>query len=123
MFRKKRGVVDWLFLLIGAKFFLDWILPTNPQSKNIIIRYCWGNAKNPQNYNFGGYKIRFYMTFVYSTIHISFCYFSYISGNLWTIGNILVNIYPIIIQFYIGYRILLVMIHKRKFRKLNINMQ
>ncbi len=34
-----------LFTLIGGQFYLDWILITNPTSKNKLIRYLYGGMK------------------------------------------------------------------------------
>lgn len=96
--QKKSGVyliLTWLFLFSGANFYMNWILPTNPQSKNKLIKWMWGGFK------YSDPTIRLYMAFVYAGIHI---FFLFISNNFWTVGNILVNVYPVIVQIYIGFR-------------------
>ena len=36
------SIITWLFILCGGNFYMNYILPTNPQSKNKLIRKLWG---------------------------------------------------------------------------------
>lgn len=44
------------------------------------------------------------MAYGLGVIHITYCVMAYNNGSMWSIINILVNIYPIIVQIYIGIR-------------------
>lgn len=95
-------VVRWFFIAIGGKFYMDWILPTNPTSKNKLIILLWGGKK--RHCWTWDYKNRIKFCYIYGGIHIVFAILNAISGTFLSVGNILVNIYPIIVQLYIFYR-------------------
>ena len=99
-FTRKYTLVDWLFVLCGGKFFFDWILPTNPSSKNIL----WFMFKYGPKMQGDVCTSRIEICYILIIIHIGFAVlFTFLNG-FFTIGNILVNIYPIIVQLYIYYR-------------------
>ena len=87
-----------MFILCGAKFYLDYILPSNPSSKNPVFKLIWGGAKIRQNWEF-----RLFLAFLYGAIHlVGLVMYFRIDAPLWI--NALINIYPVIIQIYIGLR-------------------
>jgi len=96
------GVINWLFVLCGGKLYLDYILITNPTSRNPIIKLLYGWMRKA--YTASNYTNRYYQALVLGTVHlIGFIWYS-ITGNMVSVGNILVNVYPIIVQAYVGYR-------------------
>lgn len=105
--RKKKyfinRIINWIFVFSGTNFYMNWILPTNPQSKNPVIKFCWFGFK------FKNAKNRFYCGIIYLCIHISGAIISYNTKIMWTIENIFINLYPIIIQLYIGYKCIKIM--------------
>jgi hypothetical protein len=98
----KYGVLRWFFILCGGQFYLNWILPTNPTSKNPVIKLLYGWMK--ALYTAKDVTNRYYCAIIYGSIHIIMGTLMFIDGRGFTIGNLLVNIYPIIVQVYIGVR-------------------
>lgn len=98
----KYGVIRWFFILCGGQLYLNWILPTNPMSKNPLIKFLWGWMK--MAYCGRDYNGRYWKAYLYFTIHFIFCVVNFIDGQMFSLGNILVNIYPMIVQMWIGYR-------------------
>ena len=100
-FTRKYTLIDWLFVLCGGKFFFDWILPTNPSSKNPM----WFMFKYGSKIKGDVCTSRILMCYNLTIIHLSFAvlYTIFLNG-FFTIENILINIYPIIVQLYIYYR-------------------
>lgn len=91
--------IHLVFILSGAKLYFNWILPTNPASKNPIIKKIWGK----QNYTMCKYKSRLTNSYFSGVGHMAgVIVYIFIDMPLWT--NILINIYPVIIQIYIGFR-------------------
>lgn len=87
------------FIIIGVRFYFDWILPTNPVTKNPLFRLIY--KKN-------------WITKISPTERLNFCY-GFIavhlflgvflpSDSIFYWENILANIYPILVQIYIGVR-------------------
>lgn len=108
----KKDFVYWVFLLIGSKFYLDWILPTNPMSKNkLIIRLFWGGKQRKLCRN---YNERLIFAYIYMGIHVFFALLMLILNSFFTLSNILINIYPIFVQLYIIYRILKIKTRKKQ---------
>jgi len=106
------SLLNWFFILSGTKFYLDYILITNPTSKNPIIRSLYRYLQNP--YSATDYKSRFNMALAAGTIHvIGVILYTYLD-MFYSWSNLLINIYPIIIQIYVGYRLYLVKQSKRK---------
>lgn len=95
-------IIRWFFILCGGKFYLNWILPTNPMSKNPLIILMWGGKKCNWWWK---YNDRMTMCYVYGGIHLVFAGLNLAIGQFWSVGNILVNIYPIIVQCYIWSRV------------------
>lgn len=95
-------IIDILFIFTGTKFYLDYLLLTNPSSKFILfrifaypLRYCYKLSRNSTN--------RFELAIMLFIVHsICFIIFLFISNSI--ITNILVNIYPCLIQLYYGYK-------------------
>jgi hypothetical protein len=96
------AVISWLFILSGGKLYLDYILITNPISKNPLIKFIYGWSR--EVYSAKNYKRRYITAYAYSGIHIVCLNINLITGNMWTLSNILVNLYPILVNIYIGYR-------------------
>lgn len=96
------GIINWFFVLCGGKFYLDYILIINPTSRNPIIKLLYGWMR--KDYTASNYTNRYYLSLVLGTVHlIGFIWYSII-GSIWSIENVLINTYPIIVQAYIGYR-------------------
>jgi len=98
----KNDLIKLLFILCGGKFYLDYILITNPTSKNILIKYIYGYFKDV--FTAFKYEQRYYFAYIFITIHLIFCILNFMGGFVFSITNILVNIYPIIVNSYIGYK-------------------
>jgi hypothetical protein len=81
---------------------MNWILLTNPTSKNPLIRKIYG--WNKKGYCGFHYENRLKMAYVYGTIHLIGAISMTLLGDLFSLSNILVNLYPIIVQVYIGVR-------------------
>jgi len=107
--KKKYTIIDLIFILIGGKFFMDWLLPTNNSSKNIIWKTLVSIIKN--SYSAKDYKTRYKSCFGFISVHIvCFIWFLFTSDML---TNILCNIYPIIVNIYIALRLKKVLNHKK----------
>jgi hypothetical protein len=94
---------EFFFKLVGAKFYMDWLLITNPISKNPIIKLVWGWAKFA--YTAKDYNNRLRLAIILFTVHfIMFILDIFLDRSYNIIWEILYNIYPMIIQIYVGYR-------------------
>ena len=106
----KNKIIHVFFIWSGAKFFMDWILPSNDSSKNPIFRvlwlYYWRHKKpiSPQN--------RLNAAYIYASIHI-LGLFASIMLNKFGWADIFVNIYPIVINAYIGCRCKAIILWRR----------
>ena len=92
------GIMSYIFVLCGGNFYMNYILPTNPQSRNKLIRKLWGG------YAFKDPAVRYYFAYVYGTIHLIGLGINMVFGTFWGVSNILINLYPVIVQLYVGYR-------------------
>lgn len=102
-------IIKWLFILSGAKFYLNWILPTNPSSKNPLIRYIYGWNKIAFSPYYPKWRIIYGLILILiHTIGYVIC----VSLNKSILVNLLVNVYPIIIQLYIISRLYPIMLFK-----------
>lgn len=112
-------IIKILFIITGTKFYLDWILITNPTSKNPIIRFFYNSLKN--EYTATNYKKRYNSCYVLGTIHVIFFFLLFWLDG-WTISliNLLVNVYPIFVQFFIGYRLRKIIKHKKSLNDFKI---
>ena len=100
---KISNILDYLFIICGGKFYLDYLLPTNPTSKFIV----WRKFMELCKLKYDVIRLtnhRYHMAYGLGVIHITSCVMAYNNGSMWSIINILVNIYPIIVQIYIGIR-------------------
>ena len=113
LIRKKQPILDrivsWIFILCGGNFYLNWILPTNPQSKNILIRKVWGRVSKEKY--MGSTQNRLGMAYSLGLVHVIgaliFFIISLVAGHVemfWHPINVLANLYPILVQLFIGYR-------------------
>ncbi len=102
---KNGDIFTKIFILIGARFYFDWILPTNPQSKNPVWWFFWRDRHIFISVKINLlYKIRLGFCFIYTAVHFVEYYKQFQNGFGFNISNILLNIYPIIVQIYIGIR-------------------
>lgn len=99
---KLSQVIRWIFILCGAQFFMNWILLTNPTSKNPIIKFIYG--WNKKAYCGFKYTERLQSAYFLGSVHIIFAVIMVFSGGFFTIMNLFINIYPAIVQLYIGWR-------------------
>lgn len=97
----KQDLYSMLFILIGGKFYLNWMLITNPTSKNFLIRRFW---KNNSIFRYSSIKDRYGACFALGGIHLLIgTFFLFIDQGLLP-GNVLTNLYPCLVQLYIGIR-------------------
>lgn len=110
MFRK---IADFLFIATGTEFYMDWVLPTNPSSHNPFIRIFLIFLKPA--YNFHQYRIRLGVAIAAFSMHSFFCILMLINPQTLfsLVSNLFVNIYPMMIQLYIGYRCICVIKEKK----------
>lgn len=109
--KKRYNIIDIIFILIGGKLYMDWILPTNPTSKNILFRFM---RPFKPGYSANKYNNRYKQSITFITIHLiaAICYFLTPCS---LISNILINFYPIIVNSYILIRLQKVINHKKSF--------
>lgn len=98
----KLDVLSKFFILCGGRLYMNWILPTNPASKNPLIRKVFG--WNKEAYCGFNYKTRLKFSYIYGIIHLIGAIALFLLGKFFSLENILVNLYPIIVQIYIGTR-------------------
>lgn len=96
---KVHNILRWIFILCGGHFYLNYILITNNKSKNPLIKFLWKRFKN--NYT---PKSRLKFAYTAGLIHVGFAIGHIYTKSFFSLGNFLVNIYPIIVQLYMGYR-------------------
>lgn len=93
-------MLEWFFILSGTKFYLNWILPTNPASKNPLFKKFWtGKLVNftPRR------RIKF--AYLYGGIHLVGVVPMYlVLGTFFSVPNVLINLYPIMVQIYVFIR-------------------
>lgn len=95
------SVMRSFFILSGAKFYMDWLLVTNPISKNPIIKLLWGWTK--KWYTGTKYEQRLHTAISCFTVHfvLGIIYYFIDCGF---VTNMAVNVYPCIVNAWIGYR-------------------
>jgi hypothetical protein len=107
-------MLRFLFIASGAQFYMDWLLPTNPISKNPLIRLLWG--WNKEAYTAYNYRTRFCFAIVAGLIHaVAFFpvfFMTYQHVPFWM--QMLFNGYPTIVQIYVGTRCWQLMRRKKK---------
>lgn len=96
------GFLRGLFMYSGVKLYMDWILITNPTSHNPVIRHIYGWAK--EGCSAYRYKQRYILARGCLCIHGVFAIIGFFAGQPIVI-NMLLNIYPCLVQLWIGYRI------------------
>lgn len=105
-----RKIIDILFIITLSRFYLNWILITNPSSHNPVIKFVWGWCKD--GYEAKKYKSRFNFALIAGITHLFFAIMMFCVGEGLTLTNLLVNIYPVMVQLYIGYRCYIIIKHK-----------
>lgn len=116
-------IVHQLFVLCGGKFYLDYILLSNPTSKNPLINLLygkWGQKKHKYNFK---YKERLEDSFWFGIVHLGGLIvftptlLSVPTSLFWMniTLQILGNLFPFLVQVYIGIRCYRII----KIRKLN----
>ena len=98
----RQGIINNIFILCGGKFYLDYLLLTNPTSKNPIIKLLFGWLK--KSYVAKDYEGRYSLAIILIVVHLIFFTVFLIADKRVSFSNTLVNLYPIIVQLYIGYR-------------------
>lgn len=97
-----RKIINILFIVSGAKFYMDYILLSNPVSKNPLIHILFGWSKSI--YSAFDYRSRHKSSMSLFIIHLTLCFIMFILKRDLLL-NALVNIYPMIVQVYVGYRL------------------
>lgn len=95
-------ILRLFFILCGGKLYFDWILPTNPTSKNPLWKLLWALAVVSDNKIINP-SVRLIAAFIYAAIHFVFFWIYLLSHSHWWL-NVLINVYPVIVQAYIGLR-------------------
>jgi len=95
-----RKIVDIIFKLIGAKFYLDWLLFSNWSSKNPFYKWLY---KSLPKENIIDVKTRINFAYVFGVIHLLFLLIDIVC-HAFSFSDVVINIYPIIVNLYIGYR-------------------
>lgn len=88
-------------MLIGGKFYFDWLLFTNPVSKNPLWKWFCKWAAIHQWY---GPLYRLDSAYRLFNIHLALFGWYYLADNAFSPWNILTNLYPMLVQVYIGGR-------------------
>ena len=102
-------MLEKVFTYTGARFYMDWLLPTNPKSYNpIICRWARGKHwtfRTLQSVHSGrDARKRLYMAYFWALLHLMLgIAMQLFVPHLWLL-NLYANVYPIIVQLYIGYR-------------------
>ena len=101
----KYKILNFLFVITLGKFFLQWILPTNPQSRNPLWRILTKSIKLNYSATPKNIKTRFFMAKILFIVHLSLAIISFILDDIKIApSNVLVNFYPMWVQVYIGLR-------------------
>ena len=103
--------LNFLFVLTGAKFYMDWLLITNPVSKNPLWRFIMSPMK--KSYSATDYKSRYTGCYMFIIVHIIMGLVYLYTGGPFII-NLLVNVYPIIVNTYLAIRLRKLIIAKAK---------
>jgi hypothetical protein len=112
-----------LFVFCGAKFYLDWILIDSPSTKNPVYKFLFGWLyRNVYSECYGlknGVGFRSVTAFFAAASHLFFLV-KYIAAPPFEypvrtfVFELLVNIYPIIVNTYVLVRCGSVLLQKRK---------
>jgi hypothetical protein len=103
------NIVETFFVWTGTRFYMDWLLPTNPKSKNILVK-TWARTNH---WTFGllqsvhsgkNARKRFRRAYFFGVLHVvaGVAMQVYIP-HLWLL-NVYGNVYPVFVQAYVGYR-------------------
>lgn len=84
-----------IWKVLGVDFFEDYILPTNPSSKNELFMMIYWNYRN--KFLKMWLKGRIVFWYIYWVIHLWWLICHIHKDILW-IDDILINVYPILVQ-------------------------
>lgn len=104
-------VLNYFFIFTGTKLYFNYILPTNPVSKNPLFKALWGYRNNEML----SCKSRIISAFIFGGIHILGFVTYIVNENNWC-SNILINVYPVMVQICIGLKCYLVLAHRDKIK-------
>jgi len=116
----KKDIYDYLW--VGL--YQNYILPTNPSSKNKLFKELRSKVDKSNILNKDKLKIRINTAYLYWGIHLVFMII-YLAGDLYpdfkpslltSLENLLINIYPILVQLRTRKRILNVLEHRDQTR-------
>lgn len=94
--------MNTIFILIGGRFYFDYILPTNWSSKNPVYRFLW--LRWLWSIKMYDPKLRLKLSFFYGSIHVVGAIANITTGTFMSWSNIMVNVYPVIVQIWIAHR-------------------
>jgi hypothetical protein len=113
-----KKIIDFLYVITFTKFYFNYLLITNPVSKNILIRFVYGGFK--KDYGIKNKKSRCELSYMLIIVHsILFVFLFYIDTYI-SITNILVNFYPMLVNLYIAYRLRIIIKYYEKRRQINM---
>lgn len=114
------SIIYIILYLLGGFIYLDWLLITNDQSKNPIIKVFWNlvGLRHFQN-AYQRYVSAITLFFIHFTGNIVFMVLYAMYGMTCenVVLNLLVNVYPMLVQIYIGFRCYRVVLHRRALSK------
>lgn len=101
-------ILNYFFIFTGTKLYFNYILPTNPVSKNPLFKALWGYKNNKML----SCESRIILAFIFGGIHI-LGFVTYIVTERNWCSNILINVYPVIVQICIGLKCYLVLTYRK----------
>lgn len=94
----------FFFTLIGGRIYLKWLLPTNPATNNPLFKLFYPKSIR-RIYLRDGFDVRLAGCFVFGILHIIMgIWYTISDSSFFTMQNILGNVYPILVQIYVGLR-------------------
>jgi hypothetical protein len=102
--KKNRPILHFVFFATGGKIYMDWLLITNSSSKNPLIKWVTTFLRLDYSINKRWkLKTRYVGTYILSGLHIV-GFILFVHNNISIVENILINVYPVWVQVYIGDR-------------------
>jgi hypothetical protein len=109
-----------IFILCGGQFYFDWLLITNYSSKNRVIKWLWRGHPGMVSID-----KRLKWCAINGWIHMFGVFFGFGCGPerfaFWF--SFFANVYPSIVQLYVGYRCLKVKAGRWRQKQARIDMQ
>ena len=98
-------ILKLLFVITGGELYFKYILPTNPSSRNPINRWLCKRVGIDWSVSRKTAYQRLYSAYLLIILHgIMFILTKLLSTTNSTLINVLVNLYPVWVNVYIGYR-------------------